>query len=350
MKHKIFAFVMLLAFVLSAVALAFAADTNGGKDAKAKSLIAVLPASDAALAFDARRFFNEALPQVLAGNPTMLSEINGKVDQIKTRTGIDLRQFQQVVVGANIGRAAGGAVDVEPLILARGQYNADGLVAVAKLASNGKYREEKIGDKTVYVFSAEEVIEQNRGRLGNSMLVKIFDKMLSGLNREMALTSYDAGTLAIGSVARVREMFDAKTVRLNGEVLNSIARRPNSVVSFAAKVPNGLAQFIELDNDELGKNLGSIRLIAGALDIAGGSAAFSMSAKTVDAVEAKNLKDLLDGFKSLGSVFLGSAKGEDKKVYARMVEAARIAQAGNEVTLDVQVPQTDINILIGKKQ
>lgn len=350
MKHKIFAFVMLLAFVLSAVALAFAAETNDAKDTRAKALIAVLPASDAALAFDARRFFNEALPQVLAGNQTMLGEINGKVEQIKARTGIDLRQFQQVVVGANIDQAAGGAVSVEPLILARGQYSADGLVAVAKLASKGKYREEKIGDKIVYVFSAEEVIAQNKGRLGNSMLVKIFDKMLSGLNREMALTSYDGDTLAIGSVARVREMFDAKTARLNGDVLASITRRPNSVVSFAANVPSGLAQFIELDNDELGKNLASIRLIAGTLDIAGGSAAVSMSAKTTDAVEAKNLKDLLDGFKSLGAVFLGSAKGEDKKVYARMVEAARIAQTGSEVTLDVQVPQTDINILIGKKQ
>jgi hypothetical protein len=33
-----------------------------------------------------------------------------------------------------------------------------------------------------------------------------------------------------------------------------------------------------------------------------------------------------------------------------MLENARIAQTGNEVTLDLQVPQTDINVIIGEKK
>jgi hypothetical protein len=349
MKNKFFALLTVCAVMLSAVSVGFA-DTKRQKKAKNENqLLALLPNSDAAMTVDSKRFFDDALPQILSGNQPMLAGILGKFDEIKSKTGIDAKQFQQVAIGVNAIKGEGNQYNFEPLLLARGQFNAAGLIAVAKIASNGKYREEKIGEKTVYVFSAKEIIEQNKGKISNSMIVKIVDKMLAGLSNDLAVTTYDNNTLALGSLARVREMFETKT-RISGEVLGLVSRKPNSIINFGAKVPSGLSQFIDLDNDELGKNLDAIRFLSGSMDVLDGNTAVSMSAKTINAEQAKGLKDTLDGLQVVGKALLGGAKSPDKKVYARMVENAKIAQNGNEVMLDLQVQQADLNVIIGEKK
>jgi hypothetical protein len=55
----------------------------------------------------------------------------------------------------------------------------------------------------------------------------------------------------------------------------------------------------------------------------------------------------------LGKSFLGSGgKSEDKQVFSRMIDNVKIARGdgSNEVTLDLQVPQNDINILLKPKK
>jgi len=47
---------------------------------------------------------------------------------------------------------------------------------------------------------------------------------------------------------------------------------------------------------------------------------------------------------------IGSSKGADKKVYARMIENAKISRQANEVSMDLQVPQEDLNVIVGEKK
>lgn len=349
MKRRIFALLTVCAVILSTVCVGLAGPKDAKADKNTSQLLTLLPPSDAAITVDAKRFFGDALPQILSANQPLLADILGKFDEVKAATGIDFKQFQQIAIGVNTIKVSEKQYNFEPLILARGQYNAAGLVAIAKIASNGKYREEKIGDKTVYIFSAKEIIEQAKGKITNSMIVKILDKVLAGLSNELALTAYDNNTLALGSLARVREVFETKT-RISGEVLGLVSRKPNAIVNFGMKVPNGLSQFIDLDNDELGKNLDAIRFLSGSMDVLDGNTAVSFSAKTVNAEQAKGLKETLDGLQALGKAILGGSKSPDKKVYGRMAENAKIAQLGNEVTLDLQVPQADINVIVGEKK
>jgi len=349
MKKKIFALLMVCAVVLGAVGVGFA-DPKDEKKAKTNNqLLALLPPSDAAMAVDAKRFFGEALPQILSANQPLLTEILSRFDEIKTRTGIDFKQFQQVAIGVSSFKAVENGYDYEPLVLARGQFKADAIITVAKTASNGKFREEKIGGRTVYVFSPQEVIEQNKGKIGTSAMSGIFGKMLVGLTKEMALTSYDDKTLVLGSLARVREMFESKT-RISTEVLDLVSRKPNAIVNFGANVPSGLSQFIELDLDELGKNLNGVRQLSGAVDVLDGNTLVSVAAKTAEPAQAKGLKEAISGLQSLFAPILKGSKREDQKIYGRMLENAKIAQTGNEITLDVQVPQTDLNVIVGTKK
>jgi hypothetical protein len=71
-------------------------------------------------------------------------------------------------------------------------------------------------------------------------------------------------------------------------------------------------------------------------------------ARTTRPEQAASLLDTLTGLQMVGKAFLGGAKGADKQVYARMIDNVKFAQAGNEVTVDLQVPQSDIDILIGQ--
>jgi hypothetical protein len=281
----------------------------------------------------------------------MLNKVLAKFDEIKTETGLDLRQFEQIAVGVSGKKISATDMTFEPIILARGTFNSGSLLALAKVAAKGKYREEKISGKTAYIFSAKQAVAQAKSQTANSkgsMFETAIDKMFRGFSDEVAVTAYDTNTLAIGSVVRVRETFAAKT-RIGADVLDLVNRKPNSIMSFGIKLPTGLSQFVNLDNDEIGKNLEAIRQISGSVDTSGSLATVSLAAKTLETAQAKTLQETLEGLQMIGKVFIGSGKGADKKVYARMIDNAKISQSGNEVMLDLQVAQSDIDILIGAK-
>ncbi|HXG85445.1 MAG TPA: hypothetical protein VNI84_15595 [Pyrinomonadaceae bacterium] len=346
MKKKFFALMFVCAFVLSGV---------GAIDAQiAKSNLPVnlLPASDGAMTFNMQRLLNEALPQTLSGNQPMLAGILGKIDEVKATTGIDLRQFEQIAVGVSSRKNAAGELDFEPVVLARGTLNANALLALAKIAANARYREEKIGSRAVYIFSPRDLIKRKQtprapSAKAPSMIEKALDRMVAGLSRELAVAAFDNNTLAIGSPARLRETFGA-TPRIGGEVLDLISRKPNALINFSLKLPGGLSNFVKLDNDELGKTLDSIRFMAGAIDMNNGNAAVLLTAKTLRPEQAQSFHEQLEGFQNIGKIFLGGAKGADKQLYSRLVENVKIARAADEVTLDLQVPQSDINFLLDK--
>ena len=354
MKRKFFALLVVCTFVLNGISTVFADTKSKKSKQQTNQLTTLLPASEGALTLNVQRFLNEALPQVLAGNQPMLNNILGKIDEIKNNVGIDLRQFEQVAVGVQSKQISPTEIDFEPIVLARGTFNAGALVAVAKVASNGKYREEKIGDKTVYVFTMKELVEKDKPstakpKAKDSIFEKAIDKMFAGLSRELAVTVYDNSTLAIGSLARVREMINAKT-RISSEILSLVNRKPSAVISFGTNLPSGLSKFIDLDNDEFGKNIDAIRQMSGAMDVNDGNTVVALMAKTLKADQAQGLQETLEGLQLVGKAFLGSSKSADKKVYGRMVDNAKISRNGNEVMLDLQVPNSDINILIGEKK
>ena len=349
MRYKFFALLVACAFVLnSAVAVPAFADTKSNKN-NANQLLALLPASDAVATVDAKRFFGVALPQILSGNREMLDEVNAKIDEFKTNTGFDVRQFEQIAVGVAIKQTAAGKTDFDPLVLARGNFNASSLLTLAKFASGGKHREEKIGSRTVYIFSPKEVIENNRTAVKSSMIQKVLDQVLPRMTGEVAVTAYDTGTLAFGKVDRLKLMLTESKSKVDAGLLAMANRNPNAVVSFAANLPAGLSGFMNLGEDELGTNLGAIRQIYGTMDVAGDNTNVSLAAKLLSAERAKNLTEQLAGLKDMASMFLLSQKGEDKKVLGRMAKNARVANTGSEITIDLQVPQSDINILLGAK-
>lgn len=356
MNKKFFVFIFALIFILNSVGAAFAQVKKTVLTSKKavpikkvvrqqNQLATLLPNSDAVINVEMSRLMKEALPQMLASKPEYLEEINGKIDEIKNNIGIDLRQFDQIAVGIGYKTISPKETDYEPVILARGKFNAGAFLGLAKVAAKGKYREEKIGEKTVYIFSPKEILEQNKPAGKDSFITKMIDKAMQSFNQEIAVTSYDDNTLVMGSMKRVRETFESQT-RVSQTVLDLANKNSTAMLSFGANMPAGASQFLPIDNDELGKNIESIKQMFGALDMNDGKATLSVAAKTAKADEAQSLEETLLGLQMVGKALLGGSKGADKQLYSRLLDNAVIARKTTEVSLNLAMPKTDIDALM----
>ena len=329
MKKRITAVLPLLAIVLSLLAPTFAGSRKSG----ANDLVALLPASDGIMIFDSKSFFSDALPRILAKNQSLLAQITAKIEATKTRTGIDLRDFDSVAVGATAKRLGDKKYDVDPVIIGRGQMTSASLLGAAKLAANGKYREEKVGNRVMYIFDAKKIAADHSADVFGDVT-------------EIAMAALDDKTLAFGEITRVRQTLEARS-HVSTELVSMLDRSTAAVAAFAIKPPAGLKSYMPLENDELGKNIDSIQYVYGSATVGVDSATVHMAARTEQNSQATSLYETLAGLQVLGKAFLGSAKSADKQVYSRMIENAKFAVKANEVTFDLAVPQSDIDILVG---
>ncbi|PYT00360.1 MAG: hypothetical protein DMF63_07250 [Acidobacteria bacterium] len=330
MKYRIFAFI-----TLSVLVLTLGGSTLASLNARRSGaeLVPLLPSSDGVMILDVKRFFGDALPKLLSGNPSTLSQITGHIDKFHSTTGIDIRQFDSMAIGITAKQIADKKYDIDPVVIARGQMTSASLIGAAKLAANGKYKEERIGERTIYIFSPIDLATSNHAS-------EIFKDGI-------AVTAVDSTTLAFGTLARVRQTVEGKT-KVGTDITSLLQQQnPSAVTSFAAKMPPGMKSFLPLENDELGKNIDSIQYVFGNANVAADVASVHVTARTLQNAQATSLHETLSGLQIFGKAILSGAKGADKQVYARLIDNARFSVKGNDVNMDLQVPQGDIDILIG---
>ena len=190
-------------------------------------------------------------------------------------------------------------------------------------------------------------MQKASAKSNNSTVTEMFDKALKGMTKDIAVTAFDSNTLVMGSLARVTETLEGKT-RVAAELSGLLSQRDSSVMTFAAKAPGSLRQMIPLDNDELGNSIDAIQTLSGSMDVTAAGAAVSMLARTKTADQATGIKDLLDVGQMLGKTVFGNSKRPDQQMYARLIKAAKFDAKGTDVTLDVMVPQADIDMLVKK--
>lgn len=347
MRSKFFALTAITVLMLN-VAVFAGPDTRTKtpKQLKTGRLVSILPASDGIVVFDSKRFLDEALPKVLSSNQPMLGEVMAKVSEMESQTGIDLRKFEQVAVGVAFKQVSGKETDYEPVAIASGDINAGALVAVAKLASKGKYRTEMIGERTVYIFSAKDLTKKAPAAASNTKVAGIVDSALQSMTKDIAVAALDRNTLVLGSVSRVMETLAGKS-RVSADLVAMLSAKDTAVMSFAAKTQGGMSKLLPLDNDEFGANIDSIQSISGSMEVGVAGASVQMHARTTKPEQAQALRETIDGLIMVGSAVFGNAKRPDQQVYGRMIKSAKVEQRGNEISFDLIVPQTDIDILIG---
>ena len=119
-------------------------------------------------------------------------------------------------------------------------------------------------------------------------------------------------------------------------------------MSFAMKPTAGLSRLLPVDNDALGSTISSVQYLSGSLDVAAAGTSLQMMARTAKSDQAVALKDTLEGLQMVGKAVLGNSKNPDQQIYGRMLRNAKFGIIGSDVTLDLLVPQADIDLLVAK--
>ena len=301
----------------------------------APTLLSLLPPSDAVANINVARVFNEAMPKLLAESPAKLAELNADLEKFKTQTGLDPRSFDQLAVGFSYSYPREGVTKISSVALAHGTFNAGAMVAAGRLASQGKYKEEKYQGKTIYVFSLDRQM-----------------KVLGLLNitvNDLAATAIDGNTLALGNLESVRGVIDANRTRkhANPELLALATRDPNAIVGFGGNVSPLLLENLSLSNDSIARELTAVRQVYGTLGMSTTDLELMVAARTVDSASAKNLGDTVEGLKQLGGLFVGRLAAAKGTLAKAALNNLKITTLGNELQLKTAVAQSQVTPLMG---
>jgi len=313
-----------------------AAQQRGRNTAPAvPTLMSSLPQSDAVAQVKVKQLLSEAMPRILANNPTKLSEVNASLDRFKDRTGLDPRMFQQVALGVRYTYPSEGVTKVQTVALAEGTFSAAGMVAAGRVASNGKYREEKYQDKTIYIFSIDE----------NIKLLGLFDVKIG----ELAAAPLNANTLALGDPAGVRSVIDASRSRkrANAELIALANRDPNAVIGFGSNVTEQLVANLDIGNAPIGADLRTLRQVYGSVATTETDLQLFLAARAVNAEAAKNFGDTLEGLKQFGALFVGRLSGAKGVLAKSALSNMKISSAANELQIRTSVAQAEVGPLLG---
>jgi hypothetical protein len=297
---------------------------------QASTLLSALPPSDAVAVINVKRVLDEALPKLMAENPAKLADVTNELAKFKTQTGLDPRSFDQIALGLSYKYPREGVTKISTIALAHGTFNPGAMVAAGRLAANGKYVEQKYQGKTIYVFSLERQIR----------LFGLWDLKV----RELAVSTLDGNTLALGDLEAVHGVIDANKTRkhANPELIALASRDPDAILGFGANVSPALLQNLSLSNDTIARELTAVRQVYGTLGMTSANLELMLAARTVDTYSAKNLGDTVEGLKMLGAFAINRLSGAKGTLARSALDNLKTTTVGNELQIRTAVAQSQI--------
>lgn len=341
-KKFITSLITLVLLIVAATPSSFAQRKRGTSTAAANAMsvspLNSLPASDAVMMIDIKRLLNDVAPRVLSGDPAQLAKLNAHLEQLKTRYGFDVRSFERLALGFRFQSPRPGVTTTDMIAIASGTFNSGALLAAGRIASKGKYQEEKYKNSTIYIFDLT-----TEGKAPEIMGIRI---------PKLAVAALDANTLVFGEPEGVRNTVDASPARkrINAELIQMAARNPNAFLSFGANVPSFVTQGQDFGNDEINKNLSSIRQAYGALGLTTDGFDLTAIARTEKADQAKSLGDTLGALKQFGAMFVSQLPPDKGKLAQTALDSLTITTEGNETQLRLELAQAVINELMRSLQ
>ena len=301
----------------------------------APSLMSSLPESDGVAQVKVKQLLSEAMPRILANNPAKLSEANASIERFKEHTGLDPRMFQQVAIGVRYTYPSEGVTKVQTVALANGTYSTSAMVAAGRAAANGKYREEKYQDKTLYIFTVDE----------NMKLLGLFDFRIG----ELAAAPLDNNILALGDPAAVRSAIDASRQRkqVNAELIALASRDPNAVIGFGSNLTEQLIGNLDIGRAPIADDLKKLRQAYGSVSTTERDLQLFLAGRAVNAEAAQSLSDQLDVLKKLGALFVGRLSGAKGVLAKSALSNMKIESTANELQIRTTVAQAEVGPLFG---
>lgn len=292
-----------------------------------------LPASDAIAVIELKRLLNETMPSILGSDPAKLAQANAEVDKFKTRTGIDPRSFDRIVVGIRYTYPSPGTTKLESVAIARGAFNAKALAAAVRLAAAGKYREEKHKNSTILVVNINDQIK----------VLGLWNMHVS----DLAICALDENSLALGTIDNVRAAIDAgKRGRAANDLIALATRDGNAVVGFGANISRELFGKLDVGSDTLAKDVGAIKQAYGSIGSTQTDVTMMVVARTESADAAKNLSDTVEGLRQLGGLLIMRMAQPRRSLAETALNNLKITARGNELEIRTQVAAANLAALM----
>ncbi len=182
-----------------------------------------LPEADALIYINPQRILNEVVPRFMPAKD--VENMRKGFEEVKKNAGIDPAKVDYMVIAVRFKKPT-AELNFQPpefLVVTGGDFSAESLMTLARMASQGKLRDEKYGDKTIGLMTIDPIAKEAE----KNPFLKAFS--------EVGLVSLNANTIASGTPGYLRAAIDAAggKDRINPATLNSLVRDPNALLSVA---------------------------------------------------------------------------------------------------------------------
>jgi tetratricopeptide (TPR) repeat protein len=338
-RHSSSAFCLLAILCISS-AVSLAQSSKESNSALAQTSIepfAILPASDALVVLDLKRFKSDFVPRLLVDEPKARALVIGTADP-KMIQLLDPQAIQRLVVGVrySIPPNEKSPTDFEVVTIAQSS-EAGQLPALIRSRGAGRYREQQYAGKLLYITS-EEQTEQ----------IPVVGTVSNSDETEWAITALDANTLVFGSPSSVRASIDVNSGTgkpVSAELVEAVKRNSKALVSAAGQLPpSSMFAGQPWANSDLGQMLSSVKRFSASVELMPAGLVVVLTLNTTSNEQTKSLGDFLGAFKTLASSVV-PGKTSQEKAARDLIKGLAISAAGTEVQIRDEITQASANEL-----
>jgi hypothetical protein len=304
-----------------------------------RGVLATLPEADTLVYLNPRRIVNEAAPRLMS--ETDLAGMRKTFADMNQFAGVDPTKVDFIVMAVRF-RKPGSDLKFTPpefMAVASGDFKADSLMNLARMASGGKLRDETYGSKTLSLMTIDPLVKEAE----KNPFLKSFT--------EVGLVILNANAIAVGTPGYLRAAMDAAdgNGRISTESLNSLLRDPTVLASVAGSPMNSFAKSFGIMGTESNprpprcdSNLGNF-YVALTMDATNFMLRGAMGADNPDTANIMN--SLLSGFMRQAASYIPDKTGQT------VMSSLQLAARDNEVVLSADVPhQTVIDFIKRQSQ
>lgn len=291
------------------------------------SVLASLPEADTLIYLNARRILNDALPRVMS--EADLAGMRKAFASMNQFAGVDPTKVDFIVMAVRARKPTADLKFTPPEFMAftSGDFKAESLVTLARMASEGRLRDETYGSKTISLMTIDPIAKEAE----KNPFLKSFS--------EVALVPLSANSIAVGTPAYLRAAVDAVggNGRISMATLNSLLRDPNVLASVAGTPMESFSKsFGILGTDTASRpakcesNLGNF-YVALTMDATNFMLRGAMGADNPDTANIMN--NLLSGLLRHASSQIPDKTGQT------VMNSLQLTAKDNEVLLSADLPQ-----------
>jgi hypothetical protein len=286
-----------------------------------------LPTSDVVAFIDVRRIMTEIVPRLLAKDPATLAKMTSAINELNTKTGINLLGIDRVAGGMQFVGPATHQMKKESLgiaVIVHGDFNANALVEFLKSEGKGKLGMETYGGKTIYSEPQPAPPRKKAER------------------ETAACAILDSNTFVIGDLPQVRATIDAatgKSAHADSKLVELATRDSSSLIGMAGNFPESLARDLSETapkDDQMAqaatKIIANIKQIFGSIGGTPSDFNIIFGARLGTPEQAQSMNDLLLGLRQQATPHIEDKKARD------LIERIQITAQGDEVQLKASIP------------